>query len=59
MLENMLKDMLEFSFYHCYLSPHILTNIKFKHVTSTYYYIVYLVFEFTFNVTYIHRVIDI
>ena len=38
---------------------HILTNIEFKHVTSTYYHSWYLVFEFTFNDTYFHRVIDI
>ena len=29
----------------------ILTNTKFKHVTSTYYHSWYLVFEFTINVT--------
>ena len=32
---------------------HILTNTKFKHVTSTYYHTWYLVFRFTYNVTYI------
>ena len=38
-LEDMLEDMLEFSFYHrCYLLFHILTNTKSKHVTSTYYH---------------------
>ena len=37
----------------------ILTNAKFENVTSTYYHTWYLVFEFTFNVTYFHRVIDI
>ena len=37
---------------------HILTNTRFKHVTSTYYHNWYLVFEFTFNATYFYRVID-
>ena len=49
------KNMLEFSFYHCYF----LTNIESKHVTSTYHPSWYLVFEFTYNVTYFHRVINI
>ena len=49
--------MLEFSFYHCQvLFFHILTNTKFKHVTSTYYHSCYLVLEFKFNATYFHRV---
>ena len=34
---------------------HILTNTKFIHATSTYYHRWYLVFEFTFNVTYCTR----
>ena len=38
---------------------HILTNTKFVHVTSTYDHSWYLVFEFTINVTYSHRVSDI
>jgi hypothetical protein len=29
------------------------------HITSTYYHSWYLVFEFTFNVTYFHRVSDV
>jgi hypothetical protein len=37
---------------------YILINIKFKHVTSTCYHRLYLVFEFSFNVTYFHRVVD-
>ena len=36
---------------------HILTNTKFQHVTFAYYH--NLVFEFTLNVTYFHRVVDI
>ena len=32
----------------------MLTNKKFKHVTSIYYHSWYLVFEFTFDVTYFH-----
>ena len=44
--------------YYIYIF-HTFTNTKFKHVTSTYYYSCYLVFEFTFNVTYFHRVVDI
>ena len=60
MLEDtMLEDMMEFSFYRCYLYSHILTNNEFKHVTSTYYHSWYLVFEFTFDDAYFHRVIDI
>jgi hypothetical protein len=55
----MLKDMLKFYFYHYYLFLHILANTKFNYVTSTYYHSWYLMFEFTFNVTYFHRVIDI
>jgi len=35
------------------------TNTKLKHVTSTYHHSWYLVSEFTCNVTYFHRVIDI
>jgi len=54
-LDIMLEDMLKFSFYPCScffcFSFHILTNCKFKHVTSTYYYNWYLVFQFTFNIT--------
>jgi len=38
--------------------PHILTNPKIMHVTSRYYHSWYLVFEFTFNVTYFHRLSD-
>jgi len=38
---------------------HILTNTKFKHVNSTYYHSWSLMFEFTFDVTYFHRVINI
>ena len=38
---------------------HILTNTKFKNVSSTYYHSSYLVFEFTFDVTYFHSDIDI
>jgi hypothetical protein len=38
---------------------HILTNTKFVHVTSTYYHSWNLVFEFTINGTYFHRVSDI
>jgi hypothetical protein len=49
--------MLKFLFYHCFF--HILTNTKFKHVTSPYYHSLYLVFEFTFDVTYFHRIIGI
>ncbi len=30
MLEDLLEDMLEFSFYHCYFIFHILTNTKLK-----------------------------
>ena len=37
----------------------MLTNSKFKDVSSTYYHSWYLMFEFTFDVTYFHRVIDI
>ena len=37
---------------------HILTNIEFKHVTSTYYHSWYLIY-IDFDVTYIRRVIDI
>ena len=67
MIENIFADLLEFTFYHrdffyFFLNVflHILTNTQFKHVTSTHYHISwYLVFEFTFNVTYFHRVIDI
>ena len=56
----MLEDMLEFSFYHCYFYFfQILTNIKFKHVTTTYCHSSYLVFEFTFNVTCFHKIIGI
>jgi len=52
--------MLEFSFSHSYFFSHILTNIKLIHITSTHYhYSIYLVFEFTFNVTYFHVVIDV
>ena len=32
MLEDMLEDVLEFSFYHCYSFFHTLINTKFKHV---------------------------
>ena len=35
---------------------HVLTNTKFVHVTSTYYRSWILVFVFTSNVTYFHRV---
>jgi hypothetical protein len=42
-----------------YCSFPILTNTKFKHVTSTYYHSWYVVFEFTFIVIYFHRAIDI
>ena len=59
MLKNMLEDMMEFSFYHCYLFFYILINTKFKHVTSTYYHSWYLEFEFMFYVPYFHRVMDI
>ena len=56
----MLEDVLESSFlYHCYFGftyPYAIT--KFKHVTSMYYQSWYLVLEFTFNVTYFHKVID-
>ena len=38
---------------------HILTDTKFKHVTSTYYHSWYLMYEFTINVACFHRVIDI
>jgi hypothetical protein len=55
----MLEDMLEFFFYHWFLFFITLTNTNFKHVTSTYYHSWYLVFEFTFNINYFHRVIDI
>ena len=51
-LEDILEDMLDFYFYHYYLFLHILTNTKFKYVTSTYYHSWYLVFEFTFSITY-------
>ena len=37
---------------------HFLNDTKFEHVTSTYYHSWYLVFGFTFNVNYLHRVID-
>ena len=37
----------------------IFTNTKFVHVTSIYYHSSYLVFEFTFDVTFFHRVSDI
>ena len=37
---------------------HILTNTEFVHVTFTYYHSWYLVFEFTFSVTYFHRISD-
>jgi hypothetical protein len=37
----------------------LLSNTKFVHVTSTYYHSWNLVFEFTVNVTYFHRVSDI
>ena len=37
---------------------HILTNTKFVHVTFTYYHSWYLVFEFTFIITYFDRVSD-
>jgi hypothetical protein len=55
-LEDNLEDTLEFSFYHCYFCSFF---TKFKHVTSTYYHSWYLVFDFTFDVTYFHRVIYI
>ena len=58
-LEDMLKDVLEFSFLSLLFFFYIPINIEFQHVTSTYYHSWYLVFEFTFNVTYFHRVIDI
>ena len=51
--------MMEFFFYHCYVFFHILTNTKFKRVTFTYYHTWYIVFEFTYNATYFHRVIDV
>ena len=38
---------------------HILTNPKFVHVTSTHYHSWCLVFEFTFNTTYFHRVSNV
>ena len=44
---------------HCYIFFHILANTKSKHVTFTYDHSRYLVFEFTFDVTYFRRVIDI
>ena len=50
--------MLEFSFYHC-LFIFIFTNTEFKLVISTYYHNWYLVFDFIFDVTYLHGVIDI
>jgi len=61
MLEVKLKDMLEFLSFIIviFISFYILTKIKSEHVTSTYYQSWYLVFEFIFNVTYFHRVIDI
>ena len=61
MLQNILEDLPKASFYHCYfiLFFHILTDTKFKYVTSTYYHSWYLVIEFTFNITYFQRVIDI
>ena len=61
MLEDMLQDMLKFSFYDCCFSPpkNILINTTFKDVTFTYNHGWYLVFEFTLNVTYFRRVIDI
>jgi hypothetical protein len=37
-LEDMLEKILEFFFYHWYFSLYILTDTKFKHVTSTYYH---------------------
>jgi hypothetical protein len=59
-LEEIVEDMLEFSFYHyvcaCVRVFHILTNTKFKHVPSTYYPSWYSMVEFKFNVTYFHRV---
>ena len=58
-LDDTLEDVLNFSFYNCYSFFHVLNNTQFKHITSTYYHSSYLVFEFTFNVTYIHWVIDI
>ena len=57
MLEDVLDDSLPFI--NVVLVFHILTNTKFKHVTSTYYHSCYLVFEFTFDVNYSHRVIDV
>ena len=36
-----------------FLKFYIFTNTKFKHVTSTYYHCWYLVFDFTFTVTFI------
>ena len=57
-LEDLVEDMLVFSFYDCHFFFHDPTNIKLKHVTSTYYHCQYLVFVFTLNVTYFHRVID-
>ena len=56
-VRRLLEDMLDFSFY-LVIFFHILTNTKLKHVTSTYYHSQYLVFEFTLNVTYFHRIID-
>ena len=59
MLENMLEDVLEFSFLSLlFFFSHILTNIEFKHVTSTYYHSWYLIY-IDFDITYIRRVIDI
>ena len=43
----------------CWFFFHILTNTKFKYVTSTYYDSWYIVYELTSNVTYCHRIIDI
>ena len=53
-----LKDMLQFSCYHLYYYFPLFTNTKFKHVPFTYYHSWLIVFEFTFNVTYFHRIID-
>ena len=39
--------------------PHIITNTQFKHVTSKYYHGCYVVFEFAFNGTCFHGVINI
>ena len=58
MLEYMLEDMMKFSFFHCFVSytyKHYIQNMYLPHITI----FGILLFDFTFNVTYIHMVIDI